>query len=31
VEQVIFNKEVARLQAPTPYNGIAIGMVGRLL
>jgi alkylation response protein AidB-like acyl-CoA dehydrogenase len=31
MEQVIFNEEVARLKAPTPYNGIAIGMVGPTL
>ena len=27
MEQVIFNEEVARFKAPTPYNGIALGMV----
>ncbi len=31
MEQVIFNEEVARFKAPTPYNGIAIGMVGPTL
>jgi alkylation response protein AidB-like acyl-CoA dehydrogenase len=31
MEQVIFNEEVARLKAPTPYNGIALGMVGPTL
>ena len=31
MEQVIFNEEVARLKAPMPYNGIAIGMVGPTL
>lgn len=31
MEQVIFNEEVARLKAPTAYNGIAIGMVGPTL
>ena len=31
MEQVIFNEEVARVKAPTPYNGIAIGMVGPTL
>ena len=29
--QVIFNEEVARCKAPTPYNGIALGMVGPTL
>jgi alkylation response protein AidB-like acyl-CoA dehydrogenase len=31
MEQVIFNEEVARVKAPTPYNGIALGMVGPTL
>jgi alkylation response protein AidB-like acyl-CoA dehydrogenase len=31
MEQVIFNEEVARFKAPTPYNGIALGMVGPTL
>jgi alkylation response protein AidB-like acyl-CoA dehydrogenase len=31
MEQVIFNEEIARYKAPTPYNGIAIGMVGPTL
>ena len=31
MEQVIFNEEVARCKAPTPYNGIALGMVGPTL
>jgi alkylation response protein AidB-like acyl-CoA dehydrogenase len=31
MEQVIFNEEVARLKAPTPYNGIALGMIGPTL
>ena len=31
MEQVIFNEEVARFKAPTPYNGIATGMVGPTL
>lgn len=31
MEQVVFNEEVARLKAPTPYNGIALGMVGPTL
>lgn len=31
MEQVLFNEEVARLKAPTPYNGIALGMVGPTL
>jgi alkylation response protein AidB-like acyl-CoA dehydrogenase len=31
MEQVIFNEEVARCKAPTPYNSIALGMVGPTL
>jgi alkylation response protein AidB-like acyl-CoA dehydrogenase len=31
MEQVIFNEEVARCKAPTPYNGIALGMIGPTL
>ena len=31
MEQVIFNEEIARFKAPTPYNGIATGMVGPTL
>jgi alkylation response protein AidB-like acyl-CoA dehydrogenase len=31
MEQVVFNEEVARFKAPTPYNGIALGMVGPTL
>src|SRR5712671_852043 len=31
MEQVIFNEEVAHCKAPTPYNGIALGMVGPTL
>jgi alkylation response protein AidB-like acyl-CoA dehydrogenase len=31
MEQVIFNEEVAHFKAPTPYNGIALGMVGPTL
>lgn len=31
MEQVLFNEEVARAKAPTPYNGIALGMVGPTL
>jgi alkylation response protein AidB-like acyl-CoA dehydrogenase len=31
MEQVIFNEEVARFKAPTPYNAIALGMVGPTL
>jgi len=31
MEQVIFNEEVAYVKAPTPYNGIALGMVGPTL
>lgn len=31
MEQVLFNEEVARVKAPTPYNGIALGMVGPTL
>ena len=31
MEQAIFNEEVARCKAPTPYNAIALGMVGPTL
>lgn len=31
MEQVIFNEEIARCKAPTPYNAIALGMVGPTL
>jgi alkylation response protein AidB-like acyl-CoA dehydrogenase len=31
MEQVIFNEEIARRKAPTPYNAIALGMVGPTL
>ena len=31
MEQVIFNEDVAHFKAPTPYNGIALGMVGPTL
>ncbi|GIX49627.1 MAG: acyl-CoA dehydrogenase [Candidatus Tectimicrobiota bacterium] len=31
MEQVIFNEEIARFKAPTPYNAIALGMVGPTL
>jgi len=31
MEQVIFNEEIARVKAATPYNGIALGMVGPTL
>ena len=31
MEQVIFNEAVAHFKAPTPYNGIALGMVGPTL